>query len=361
MKDGDGDRLREDCGRALGHDPLGRLSTLRAATVLVTGGTGFVGTWLAQTVACLNDAFEFKMRLILMATHPEVLHQTAPHLARRVDIRLLEQDVRNLSEIPGEVQFIVHAAGTPDSRFHASNPIRTLETYGMGSHAVYAAASRLPELRKILHLSSGLVYGHQGQEGGAIHERMFSGFNPSVPGAVYAEAHRAAEAISAAFRSQSGLPVTLARLFTFLGPFQLLDRPWAVNNFMRDALRGGPIRVQGDGETVRSFMYGADLAAWLLGLLAAGRNGVAYNVGSPEGIQLKELAHKIAGLVSPRPVVELNTLPQAHIPRTAWVPDVTLIRNELQVTLTHDLDGALQRTLEWNRRLIGNRFHEHAT
>lgn len=343
-----GERCAEDCARALG-DPRNGLAGLQGATVLITGGTGFVGTWLAQSVAFLNDAFGFQMKVCLMATHPETLQKTAPHLAGRHDIRPIAQDVRNLMEIPGEVQFIVHAAGTPDSRFHASNPIRVLETYCMGTHAVFSAASRLPDLRNILHLSSGLVYGPQGQEGSPIHERMFSGFNPAVPGTVYVEAHRAAEGISAAFRSQAGLPITLARLFTFLGPFQLLDRPWAVNNFMRDALRGGPIRIQGDGETVRSFMYGADLAAWLLRLLAAGRTGVAYNVGSPVGIKLKDLASKIAEMVSPRPIVELNTLPQANVPRTAWVPDVTLIQNELRVPLTHDLDAALRRTIEWNR------------
>ena len=340
--------LVADCSRSLA-ETAGKLSALRGSTVLITGGTGFVGTWLAQSVAFLNDEHGFGITLKLMATHPEKFYQLAPHLASRGDIRLIEQDVRSLMEIPNDVQYIVHGAGTPDSRFHASNPIRTLETYGMGTHAVFSAASRLPDLRNILHLSSGLVYGPQGKDAGAINERMFSGINSSQPSSIYAEAHRVAEAISAAFRSQASLPITLARLFTFLGPFQLLDRPWAVNNFIRDALRGGVIRIQGDGETVRSFMYGADLASWLLNILAAGRSGVAYNVGSPEGIRLGDLARRIAGMISPMPVVELNTLPQAGVPRTTWVPDVTLAMNEFGLSLAHSLDGALHRTIEWNR------------
>lgn len=341
-------RLADDCARALGAS-LERLAALRGATVLVTGGTGFVGTWIAQTVAVLNDEHGHGITLQLVARHPETLARTAPPLARRRDIRLVELDVRNLQEVSGDVHYIIHGAGTPDNRYHATHPVRTLETYCMGTHAVFSAASRLADLRNILQLSSGMVYGPQQREAGPIREGMFGGINPALPGSVYAEAHRAAEVMGAAFRSQAGLPLTLARLFTFLGPFQMLDRPWAVNNFIRDALRGGPIRVQGDGETVRSFMYGADLAVWLLRLLVAGRSGVAYNVGSPEGIPLKDLAQRIAGMVTPMPAVEFNTLPGTNVPRTSWVPDVALVREELRVSLTHDLDRALHRTVEWNR------------
>lgn len=341
------DQLFEDCAAAL-PAPREHLAALKGTCLLVTGGTGFVGTWVAQAVAFLNEEFGFGIQAHLMATRPESLAQTAPHLATRSDLRLWAQDIRSVVEIPADVQFVIHAAGTPDNRFHASNPVRTVETFCMGTHALLSAAARIADLRNVLHVSSGMVYGSQAPDMPPLGERMFGALDPSMPSAVYAEAKRAGESLCAAFRTQFGVPLTIARPFTFLGPFQLLDRPWAVNNFIRDALRGGAIRVQGDGETKRSFMYGADMAHWLLRILVAGRPGTAYNVGSPQAVTLKELAWKVAGMVPGRPDVQFNALPQFRAPRTAWVPDVGLAQRELGLSLACDLDHALRRTIDWH-------------
>jgi len=85
----------------------------------------------------------------------------------------------------------------------------------------------------------------------------------SSASSVYAEAKRYAETLCSAARSQAQLPTITVRPFSFVGPFHAVDKPWAVDNFIDDALQGSPIRVLGDGQTVRSYMYGADLAFWL--------------------------------------------------------------------------------------------------
>ena len=340
--------LLDDCSRAAVAPDL-HLGALKGQCVLVTGGTGFVGSWLAQMVAFLNDQHRFEMRMVLMATDPRNFSRRAPHLAGRGDLILVEQDVRSLVELSDDIRYIINAAGTPDNRFHASNPIRTMETFCMGTHALLQSALRLSDLRNILQISSGMIYGEQLPDSPPIDETMFGRLNPNTPSAVYPEAKRMAESLCAAFRTQAGLPISIARLFTFLGPYQGLDRPWAVNNFIRDGLRGGPIRIQGDGETVRSFMYGADLAYWLLRLLAAGRSGGAYNVGSPVPVKLKELAEKVASLVPLRPTVELNAVPSSKQARTVWIPDVGLVQREMGLQLTCDLDYALRRSIEWHR------------
>jgi nucleoside-diphosphate-sugar epimerase len=338
--------LMEDCSRAA-VAPDRHLGALKGQCVLVTGGTGFAGSWLAQMVAFLNDHHQFNTHMILMSTNPQNFEAKAPHLAQRDDLLLVEQDVRSLVELPDVVRYVVNAAGTPDNRFHASNPVRTMETFCMGTHALLQAAIRLSDLRNILQISSGMVYGEQQPDSPPIDETMFGRLNPNTPSAVYPEAKRMAESLCAAFRTQAGLPISVARLFTFLGPYQGLDRPWAVNNFIRDGLRGGPIRVQGDGETVRSFMYGADLAYWLLRLLVVGASGCAYNVGSPFPVKLKELAERVASLVSTPSAVELNAMPSPKQSRTVWVPDVGLAQRDMDLRLTCDLEYALRRTIEW--------------
>lgn len=341
------DAQQNDCAESVGEDLL-TLLPLRDAHILITGGTGFVGTWLTQMVAYLNDCHQFGIHLTLLSPHASEFSSRAPRLACRTDVRLIEGDVRNLADLPQESQWIIHAAGSPDFRNHFSSPVRTMETMVFGTHALLNAASRLTPLQRILLLSSGLVYGPQRWGTDALSEKTFSGFDCASPASLYAESKRAAEMLAAAFRTQFGLPVLSARLFAFIGPYQLLDRPWAINNFLRDALRGGPIRVQGNGETVRSYMYGGDLAHWLLRLLVGGKIGAAYNVGSPVGISLRELAVKIAECFPHRPSIDLNTLPTANIPSTQWLPDVALARTDCDLRLQTDLDRAIARTVAWH-------------
>ena len=128
----------------------------------------------------------------------------------------------------------------------------------------------------------------------------------------------------------------------------MLDRPWAVNNFLSDALRGGPIRVQGNGDTVRSYMYGSDLADWLLRLMVNGKVGAAYNVGSPTGVSLRDLAVRIAECCPNRPGIELNTLPMASLVSTEWLPDVSLARADCGLQVRTSLGQAIHRTVAWH-------------
>lgn len=339
--------LQEDCARSVGED-LRDFAPLRKASILITGGTGFVGSWLTELIAFLNDRHGYGIKVSLLSRQARTFAERAPHLAGRADVRLIENDVKNVASLPADVQWIVHAAANPDRRTHFSNPVQTTETIVFGTNAVLSAASRLTPLERILCLSSGLVYGPQHWKDGALNEKAFSGLDCGGAANLYAEAKRAAETITSAYRSQFGLPVLNARLFAFMGPYQLLDRPWAINNFLSDGLRGGPIRVQGSGETVRSYMYGSDLADWLLRLLVKGRVGAAYNVGSPEGISLRDLAVKIADCCPGRPRIELNTLPTAKPPSTHWLPDVTLARTECNLQLGTSLDETISRTVAWH-------------
>jgi dTDP-glucose 4,6-dehydratase len=229
-----------------------------------------------------------------------------------------------------------------------SNPLRTLQTIIYGTQAVLDAASRLSSLERILCLSSGLVGGPQQWENSPLTENHYSGLDCTSLANLYVECKRAAEIVVVSYRSQFGLPAVIARPYTFVGPYQNLDRPWAVNNFLSEALRGGPIRVQGTGDTVRSYMYGSDVAFWLLRLLVSGKVGRAYNVGSPVGVSLKELATKVAQHSAGRPIIELNTLPDTHITSTRWLPDVALAQKDCNLKVAIDLDHAISRTIAWH-------------
>jgi len=257
--------------------------------------------------------------------------------------------VRHLAELPRETNWLVQAAATPDNRFHASSPVETMSAIVEGTASVIRALDPLSDFRRMLYLSSGYVYGAQPWELAAAPETFAGAPALGAASAAYSEAKRCAETLCASARSQKRVPVATARLFAFLGPYQALDTPWAANNFLNDALSGRPIRIQGDGETVRSYMYGSDMAFWLLRLLTADEPGRAWNVGSPEAVTLRELAQLIAARVDPAPEIRLHAATHAAAPRTRFVPSVEAARASLGLDLRVPLADAVEKTIRWHR------------
>jgi dTDP-glucose 4,6-dehydratase len=320
------------------------LEMLRNKRVLIIGGTGFVGKWLTELVISLNDHYNFNTNLSLLSRQPEIIYDQMPHLMKRKDVSLIRQDVRNLVDVHSDVSYVIHAAASPDSRVHSSDPIQTLSVIVNGTNAVLSAISDHPTLKKILYISSGLVYGSQPLDLLYMDEKYRGGPMCNSITSIYAEAKRCAEALCAAYSSQYKIPVIIIRPFAFIGPYQSLDKPWAINNFLRDGISGGTIRILNDGETVRSYMYASDMAFWTLRILIEGISGIAYNVGSPYPVTLKNLAEKIAINFTPRPEIRTGTLFDDPKYRSRFVPDVSLAKS-LHLDLKVNLDDALKRTL----------------
>jgi dTDP-glucose 4,6-dehydratase len=352
--------VQEDLAEAATPVVLDALADLRGASVLVTGGTGFVGTWMAEWLTHLNDEHGFGTRVHLLARHADAFRERSPHLTWRADVHVHEGDIRNVTELPGDVTWIVHAAGTPDSRTHATDPLRTLHTFAGGTDALLRAAVRLERVNRIAHVSSGLIYGPQPLDLERIPEGFRGGADCSSVASAYGEAKRVAETYCAAYRSEHRLPTLNVRPFAFLGPHQYLDRPWAVNNFLQDALRGGPIRILGNAETVRSYLYPSDLVVWLSTMLVHGRPGHDYNLGSPEAVTLGDLAQRIAGASPRRPRVQSSAPGQRPAHPSRFVPDTSQVASELGLRLTVDLDEAIRRTMAWHLAGDAERSHDEA-
>lgn len=221
-----------------------------------------------------------------------------------------------------------------------------------GTESVLMAATRLPNLQKFLNISSGLVYGSQPLELETIPESFRGTLDFASIGSAYAEAKRMGETLCAVYRNQHRLPIVNARPFAFISPYQLLDRPSAINNFIRHSLLGEPIRILGDGETVRSYMYPSDMAFLLLSILVQGTVGLSYNVGSPYGVTLRQLAEKIADHFPLRPKIISRVAEDSNSNNSKFVPDIFLAQKTLGLSVKVDIETAIKRTISWNRYLL---------
>lgn len=338
--------IQADCQEVIA-PAANKLEKLKNQLVYITGGSGFIGTWLTEAITFLNDNFNFNTSLILVSRSVDPFKEKTPHLAARRDVSFISADVRNIFEMPGDVSYVIHAAATPDNRQHVSDPLGVMETITKGTSAVIDASVRLNSLKKILNISSGQIYGKQG-EIEAISEHYSGSIDCNTITSVYPEAKRYAETVCCAYWSLFKIPIVTARPFSFIGPYQRLDKPWAINNFIRDALRNKTIRIIGNGEPLRSYMYPSDMALWLLRILIDGKPAAAYNVGSPEGISLKDLAYKIKD--ASHAISDIN-IQNMNDDRSRFLPDVTLSRETFDLNIKVTINEAVTRSIRWFKTL----------
>jgi nucleoside-diphosphate-sugar epimerase len=347
MGQGSDSEIRRDC-EALAAVGAERLASLAKTTIAVTGGTGFLGTWLAEMIAVLNDQFKLAIQLHLYARNPASWQVHAPHLAKRNDIHCFTQDVRSAFDFEPNTQFIIHAAGIPDGRVHVSDPLRVHQTIVQGTSHVLSAASHLSDLRRVLNVSSCLVNGASRKPGAQSEADSFAIESGSL-GAIYADAKRSSESLTSIFRSQLRLPITTIRPFTFTGAYQDLERPWAVNNFLRDALAGRDIRIHGSGTARRSYLHGSDAAWWLLLALVHGRDGDVLNMGGTEPIEHLELARLVGSVAGYQPQIIINTLPSKAVIVDDLFPDLKHTKEVLGFLPKLSLKETIEKTYRWFR------------
>jgi len=168
---------------------------------------------------------------------------------------------------------------------------------------------------------------------------------PELPAGSYEAAKLAAEGLCLA----SAVETVIARCFAFVGPRLPLDRHFAIGNFIGAALAGRRIEVTGDGSPRRSWMYMSDLAVWLWTLLAQGRPGRAYNVGSDAGYSIAEAAKLVAATLAPELPVQMAGVATAGTSVNSYVPSIRQARTELGLDISIPLEEALRRTAAWYR------------
>lgn len=311
--------------------------------LFITGGTGFFGIWLLESLVAARRRFNVDVRATVLSRAPENFKSRFPWLAGDTGLAWIRGDVRDFAFPAGSFGYIFHMATVASAQLNDNQPLLMLSTIVDGTRHTLEFAKHC-KARRFLLTSSGAIYGPQPTGMSHIPEDYAGGPDPLSPLSAYAEGKRMAELLCTLTPQ---VECVIARCFAFIGPHLPLDAHFAAGNFLRDALAGGPITLKGDGSAVRSYLHATDLVLWLLTLMLRGTSGRAYNVGSDQAVTTLELAQRIAAQTPIRAEPRVMGRPRdGHVHQ--YLPSIDMARKELGLDVFLGLEDAISRTLIWH-------------
>lgn len=256
--------------------------------VLVTGGAGFIGSHLSETLLDRGDEVD-----VIDDLSTGSLENIA-HLRKNPRFHLAVETILNetvMDRLVSECDLIYHLAAAVGVELIVKHPVEVIETNILGTHMVLKLADRY--LRKVLIASTSEIYGKSEKiPFGEEDDRVLGTTTRSRW--CYSSSKAVDEFLALAYHKEKGLPVVIVRLFNTVGPRQTGQYGMVIPRFVRQALRGETITVYGDGEQSRTFSYVSDVVEAMIGLMDR-EDGVGeiFNVGSQETVTINELARRI--------------------------------------------------------------------
>lgn len=274
------------------------LRALGGSRVLVTGGGGFLGYYLVQSLLHWNATRSAGAAIGVVVYDnylrgvPEWLEALRGHAGlelRRVDmIEPLPRDV-------GHFDYIVHAAGIASPTYYRAQPLKCIDANVNGLRHLldYTVAERNAGrlVHGFLFYSSSEIYGDPPPSAIPTPETYRGNVSCTGPRACYDEAKRFGETLCVTYARQEAIPVRVARPFNNYGPGLKIADGRVIADFANDIFAGRDIVMRSDGSPTRTFCYATDAITGYLKVLTRGRAGEPYNIGMdrPE-ISMAELA-----------------------------------------------------------------------
>lgn len=328
----------------------GALLPLAGTTLLVTGGSGFVCSYLLDTVAYLNDrAFAEPCRVISVDNLRTGIPRRVQHLVGRPEFRFVDHDVSELLALGESVHWIIHGAGIASPTFYRRYPLETIDVNVTGTRRMLDLA-RSQQVRSLLYLSTSEIYGDPDAAHIPTREDYRGNVSCTGPRACYDESKRLAETLCATYYALYQLPIKVVRPFNVYGPGQRLDDRRIVPDLISAALEGKPPVLLSDGTATRAFCYISDFITALWLILVSNENGEAFNVGNDEG---ETSIHQLAELVKQSTGNGLLNIQFAKSEDRNYLtdnprrrcPDLTKLRSRFPWTPKVSVNEGVKRTL----------------
>ena len=306
--------------------------------VLVTGGAGFVGSFLCDRL--IDEGHE----VIAIDNFFNGSKENLSQLSDETNFELIRHDI--VEPILLEVDWIFNLACPASPIHYQYNPVKTVKTNVMGTLNMLGLAKRVKA--RILQASTSEVYGDP-----QVHpqpESYFGNVNPIGLRSCYDEGKRVAETLMMDYRRQSQVDVKIVRIFNTYGPRMHLEDGRVVSNFIVAALKGEPITIHGDGLQSRSFCYVTELVDAMYRMMNTENFTGPVNTGNPGEFTMIELAETVLKMTnSSSKLVLVEARPDDPGRRR---PDITLAKEKLGWEPEIKLKEGLKPTIEYFDELL---------
>ncbi|HEX4491173.1 MAG TPA: UDP-glucuronic acid decarboxylase family protein [Acidimicrobiia bacterium] len=307
------------------------------ARIVVTGGAGFVGSHLCDTLIERGD------EVVCLDNFITGRRENVAHLEDERRFELVECDVSVDMPVSGRVDAVMHFASCASPFEYLAHPFETLDAGSLGTRRALEL-TRANDARLLL-ASTSEVYGEP-----QVHpqvESYWGNVNPIGPRSVYDEAKRFAETLTMAYHRELGLDIGIVRIFNTYGPRLRSADGRVVSNFLVQAMEGRPLTIYGDGSQTRSYCFVEDEVRGILALLDSDVVG-PVNIGNPDEFTVSELARLVLELTGSASEIVHEPLPVDDPTRRR--PDITLAREALGWEPAIPLRIGLERTYEWYQK-----------
>lgn len=316
---------------------LGALSNgIAGKRVLVTGGAGFLGSWLCDVLV------DRGARVICLDNLASGLRANIAHLLENERFTFIEHDIATPIYFDEPLDLVMHLASRASPLEFAKYPIQILKANTLGIWVALGIAKQ--HRARFLYTSTSEIYGAATEF--PTPETYHGNVNPLGPRSCYDEAKRCGESFVIAYRLQHGMDVRIARIFNTYGPRMRSEGVYGrvIPRFIEQALNTEPLTIFGDGRQTRSFCYVTDQVEGLLRLaLLDDAEGQVVNIGSEAEITILELAEDIITMTASASELQFFPLPKDDPPRRR--PAITKARTLLGWAPKVGLKDGLARTI----------------
>lgn len=326
---------------------------LEGKTLVISGGSGFLGSYINQTILQLNKTV-LKKKCHVISVDNYITGSKTNNFLSVIDDRCFEflsHDIRLPLLIPDHVDYIIHAAGLASPFYYQKYPLETIEATITGAKNLLDLA-RLKKVRSFLFFSSSEIYGDPDQKHLPTPETYVGRVSSIGPRSCYDESKRLGETISLVYYRQFGVPIKIVRPFNVYGPGMKSDDYRVIPTFLSHGLNGKDLPVHDKGRQTRTFCYVSDAIVGFFKILLSGKDGEVYNVGNPKPeITMYELAKTINRLMGNRAKIKRINYPSSY-PKDdpqRRCPDLTKIKLALNYEPKIGLEDGLERTVAWYR------------
>jgi dTDP-glucose 4,6-dehydratase len=305
---------------------------------LVTGGAGFLGSHLCD--ALLAEGWDVVVVDNLLTGR----RANFAHLKNQPRFEFVEKDICEPFDV-GKVDYVFHFASPASPVDYSNHGIATLKVGSFGTFHALDVAHKYGA--KYFVSSTSECYGDPLEH--PQKETYWGNVNPIGPRSVYDEAKRFTEAVTMAYRRYHKVDTHIVRIFNTYGPRMQLNDGRVVPNFMKQALRGEPLTVYGDGNQTRSFCYVSDEIDGFVRLSKSDEH-LPVNIGNPNEFTILECAQMVLKVTGSKSQIRHEPLPQDDPKQRC--PDITKARQLLQWEPKVDLETGLRKSLDYFRKAV---------